>query len=337
MEKPLYTISAQDLCIGYTRKKQEIKVHDGLNFQLLPGQLYCLLGPNGVGKSTLIKTLLGHIPALSGSIYINGKDLKKLSAEQMAKTASVVLTDRVSSGNLHVADLVALGRVPFTNWAGRLAEADLHIIAKAMEATKINYFKDKPLSEISDGQRQKAMIARALAQDGQLIILDEPTAHLDLINRHEIMQLLRTICKTENKSILVITHDLEVAIETADELWLMQCGEPLIQGSPEDLIVSGKIQHLLTSPGLYFDIHHGRVRSTYPDTVTTIHGPAALCQWFLAALYKAGLQHLGSDYEIHLFEEPFKVMVKTPTGGFEGETIRAAVDFLLMAEDERLK
>src|SRR5690606_38669822 len=173
------------------------------------------------------------------------KPIGQLSPRDMARNVSVVLTDRISPGNLTVRQLVALGRIPFTSWLGSMSPEDEQAVQKALDATHIGYIENRKVSEISDGQLQKTMIARALAQDGELMVLDEPTAHLDLVNRMEIMQLLREIAHSRNKAILVVTHDLDIAVEAADEFWLMTCGGALTTGSPEDLILSGSINQLL--------------------------------------------------------------------------------------------
>lgn len=270
MDKANYILEGKNVAIGYRKGKYPLKVSEHLDFQLSAGKLTCLLGPNGVGKSTLIKTLMGQLPPLAGDITFAGIPLHQQHPRQLAQKISVVLTDRITAGNLTVQQLVALGRTPFTNWLGKLSSEDQHIIKEALQATKTLYLKDQLISEISDGQLQKVMIARALAQDGQLIILDEPTAHLDLINRYETMHLLREITKRQGKSILVVTHDLEIAVETADHLWIMQCGEPLTTGTPEDLIISDKINLLTTGSGLAFDKNTGKIRLTSPRDLINI-------------------------------------------------------------------
>ncbi|AWW29802.1 ABC transporter ATP-binding protein [Echinicola strongylocentroti] len=288
MDVPQYILEGKGVSIGYHKGKQAVKVGESLSFQLSKGKLNCLLGPNGVGKSTLVKTIMGHLPSMAGEIIFSGIPLHEQHPRQLAQKISVVLTDKITAGNLTVTQLVALGRTPFTNWLGKLSAEDKRIISEAMRATKIYYLKDQLISEISDGQLQKVMIARALAQDGQLIILDEPTAHLDLINRYEIMHLLRDITQQQGKSILVVTHDLEIAIETADHLWIMQCGEPLTTGTPEDLIISGKINLLTTGSGLTFDPTLGKIRPAASQDHTNIHGPDHLVQWLKLALQKSG-------------------------------------------------
>ncbi|TNF39574.1 MAG: ABC transporter ATP-binding protein, partial [Cytophagales bacterium] len=220
-------LQGKDLQLGYLKngKRREVLAH--LDFELFTGEMTCLLGPNGVGKSTLVKAIMAQLQPWQGSLNLDGQAISSYSQERLARKMAVVLTEPVFPGNMTVGELVALGRTPYTGWSGRLSLEDQKEVEKAIALTNIVYLKSERLSEISDGQRQKAMIARAIAQNGDLIILDEPTAHLDLVNRFEIMDLLREIALEENKGVLVVTHDLEIAIETADRFWLLTCGNPL--------------------------------------------------------------------------------------------------------------
>ncbi|WP_373397120.1 ABC transporter ATP-binding protein [Algoriphagus halophilus] len=252
-------VIGNNLSLGYQRGELRKEILKGLNFELYSGQLTCLLGPNGVGKSTLVKAILREVLPWKGSIQLFGENVQEYSSSNLAKTLSVVLTEPVSPGNMTVGQLVALGRIPHTGWTGKLSKKDQEAVKKALADTKISYLEQERLSEISDGQRQKAMIARALAQNGQIMILDEPTAHLDLINRYEIMHLLREICQKQEKAILVVTHDLEIAMETADQFWLLTCGLPLISGIPEELVLSGEINQLLPGDKFHFDPEKGRI------------------------------------------------------------------------------
>ncbi len=287
-------LRGENLHLGYHTAGKTISVAENINFGLQSGKLTCLLGPNGVGKSTLIKTVMGQIPSLAGNLFLHERPIKNYTAKQLATKISVVLTDKISSGNLTVQQLVELGRIPHTGWLGKLSKPDQEKVDLAIQRTKVGYLKDKKLSELSDGQLQKAMIARALAQDGELLILDEPTAHLDLINRFEIMHLLRDIALDSNKAVLVVTHDLEIAIETADEFWLMQCGFPLTTGTPEDLIVTDKINLLLPSTQLTFDKAAGKIQPLSIHSYPIIHGPEDWVKWVKLALRKRNI-HASSN------------------------------------------
>ncbi|WP_332911217.1 ABC transporter ATP-binding protein [Algoriphagus boritolerans] len=287
-------------------KKPKKEILNDLNFQLYSGELTCLLGPNGVGKSTLIKAILGQIKPWKGELKIDNQSLENLGIEELAKRISVVLTDPVFPGNMTVGQLVALGRTPHTGWSGKLNKLDREIVEKALSDTKIAYLRDERLSEISDGQRQKAMIARALAQDGKLMILDEPTAHLDLVNRFEIMELLRDIAAQKGKAVLVVTHDLDIAIETADRFWLLNCGTPLISGKPEDLIISGKINQLLPGDKYRFSLDRGKIEFEIRDSGFEIEGPPELVFWVEKALRKAGILNLS--HPVSVTKEPFTIV-----------------------------
>jgi iron complex transport system ATP-binding protein len=298
-------LEGKGLTLGYFHQKAKKEILENLNFQLFSGELTCLLGPNGVGKSTLIKAVLGQIKPWKGEILIENQAIENLGVEELAKRISVVLTDPVFPGNMTVGQLVALGRTPHTGWSGKLGEKDREIVEKALSDTKIQYLRDERLSEISDGQRQKAMIARALAQDGKLMILDEPTAHLDLVNRFEIMELLRDIAAQKGKAVLVVTHDLDIAIETADRFWLLNCGTPLISGKPEDLIISGRINQLLSGEKYRFSVERGKLEFEIQNLRFEISGPPELVFWVRKALVKAGIAETNDP--IFVKKDPFSI------------------------------
>jgi iron complex transport system ATP-binding protein len=298
-------VRGMNLTLGYLRGSSRKEILVDLNFSLFSGELTCLLGPNGVGKSTLVKAILGELTPWHGEIRLKGKRIHSYSNENLSKQLSVVLTQPVFPGNMTVGQLVALGRIPHTSWTGKLSFADGKVIEQSMESTKISYLKDERLGEISDGQRQKAMIARALAQDGQVMVLDEPTAHLDLVNRFEIMGLLHEIAISQNKAVLVVTHDLEIALETADRFWLMNCGLPLIAGLPEDLVISGQINKLLPSEKFKFSVERGRIESSTSQISFQLSGSPELIPWLKNALVKAGIYSL--DFPIHITNEPIAI------------------------------
>lgn len=292
------SITGTNLSLGYSKGSARKKILDNLNFALFPGELTCLLGPNGVGKSTLVKAILGQLKPFDGEVLLNEKPISSFSNEGLAKALSVVLTEPFLPGNMTVGQLVAMGRTPHTNWTGRLAENDRKVMESSLSATKIEYLRDERLSEISDGQRQKALIARALAQDGKIMVLDEPTAHLDLVNRYEIMHLLREISKSQGKAILVVTHDLEIALEAADRFWLLNCGSPLISGLPEDLVISGQINQLLPGDNFRFSMKKGRIEPKHEGLKFDVSGPPELTAWVEKALEKSGIKELPHKIEV---------------------------------------
>ncbi|MBN2596103.1 MAG: ABC transporter ATP-binding protein [Marinifilaceae bacterium] len=239
----------RNLSIGYGSKI----VAGNLSAIIPSGELICLLGSNGTGKSTLMRSICGFQPVLGGLILIDNQEVHQLNEKELSKQIAVVLTDRVVVPNANVQELVGYGRSPYTGMLGRLNAADKIIVARAMEQCGIAHKKDSLLTSLSDGERQKAFIAKALAQDTPLIILDEPTAFLDLPARVEIMQLLRDIANTSGKSILMSTHDLDLALQLSDRLWLLQNGGPLITGSPEDLLLKNAFQKMFQHKGVVFD------------------------------------------------------------------------------------
>lgn len=214
---------------------------------LHPGHLACLLGPNGAGKSTLMRTIAGLQAPLGGTLQINGDN--KIDANKIA----IVTTERIHSQGLLVKDVVELGRSPHTGFFGRLTSEDKDVVVWAAELTGIGPLMSRSMATLSDGERQKVMIAKALAQQTPLILLDEPTAFLDFPSKVSTLLLLNRLCQEQGKSILVSTHDLDLALQTAQELWLMPKGQPLIQGTPRELAESGALAKCFQTPHLLFD------------------------------------------------------------------------------------
>jgi iron complex transport system ATP-binding protein len=266
----------------------------------------------------LIKAILGEITPWEGRLLLKQELLSSYSIQDRAKHIAVVLTDPIYPGNLTVGQLVALGRTPHTNWLGHLGNTDRALVEKALADTHIGYLRDARLGELSDGQRQKAMIARALAQDGSVIVLDEPTAHLDLVNRLEIMSLLREISRSQGKAILVVTHDLDIALETSDRFWILNCGLPLLAGKPEDLVLSGQIQALFPSDRYQFNVARGRVEWSQAVPDFLIEGPAEQVYWVKKALVKAGIASLDQTLMI---TAPFGLRLGEKTFGTLEELI----------------
>jgi iron complex transport system ATP-binding protein len=321
-------LTAEKLILGYQKGRITKKVAENISFSLEKGKLTCLLGPNGVGKSTLIKTIMGQLPPLGGKIQLNGKGIQQIGTKEISKKIAVVLTEKINSGTLTVRQLVELGRIPHTGWLGKLSEKDQFKVNYAIQATNIQYLAGTLLSELSDGQLQKVMIARALAQDGEILILDEPTAHLDLVNRFEIMHLLRKIAKEERKAVLVVTHDLEIAIETADEFWLMQCGLPLVTGLPEDLIIRQEIDILLPTDKLTFDKISGKVQTLNESKVMAIKGTNPMNKWLALALKKSNTSTFSEDTVLEIKENPFSIDLKDKKKFQSFSSIEALLVFL---------
>ncbi len=245
-------LATENLTIGYPHKKANFEVQKNLNLNLKSGTLTCILGNNGIGKSTLLRTIAGMQKALSGDVFIHKKNSKNYSPVSLSKHISLVLTEALPPSNLSVYELVALGRQPYTNWLGKLTDLDKEIIAKALKQTQVTTLAPKKIHELSDGQKQRVMIARALAQNTDIIILDEPTVHLDIHHKIAILKLLNNISKTLNKSILIATHEVNFALQLADELWLMYPDKCII-GPPKSLIKNNTLQELFKSNLIKFD------------------------------------------------------------------------------------
>lgn len=237
-------IAAHNLAIGYKSGNLEVVVGRLASLELKQGKLTCLLGANGVGKSTLLKTITGNLQPLEGEVAINGKSLDQLTVNEKARQIAVVLTDKANLGFTTVKEMITLGRNPYTNWLNTLGTRDSAAINKALQAIAMADFADRPLTELSDGNLQKVIIGRAIAQETDIIVLDEPTIHLDIANKTMIMELLQSLCRKHNKTILLSTHDLELARQYADQFWLMG-KDRLAQGFPEDLILAGELDKTL--------------------------------------------------------------------------------------------
>lgn len=281
---------ASDLCIGYSGKGKEVmRIHENLNLELKAGELTFLLGPNGAGKSTLIRTLVGFQPKLDGEVTINGRRIEGYNEQEYSKLVSVVLTERSSVGGMTVRELVGLGRYPHVGFFGILRRKDRLVVEKAIQQVGIADLANKYVSELSDGERQKAMIAKALAQETPIVVLDEPTAFLDLPSKIEIMVLLHELANNTNKSILLSTHDLELALQLADRIWLLSKGRPMVSGVPEDLVLSGKFNSFFEREGILFDKETGSFRVHNPLAKSIhINGVGVEAQWVANALVRNG-------------------------------------------------
>ncbi len=203
--------------------------------------MVCLLGPNGTGKSTLLRTLTGLQPVLAGSVQVRGDELARLTVAQIATRLAVVLTERVEANHMTAYDLAALGRYPHTNWAGQLSQADHEVVRDAMRRTRCEALAQRSVAQLSDGERQRVMIARALVQSTPFIVLDEPTAFLDLPRRIETMRLLNTLANDKQLAILVSTHELDLALRFAHRLWVLTEDRQFIQGAPAALLKDGTL------------------------------------------------------------------------------------------------
>ena len=243
-------IILRDLGIGYTTKHGVITVAEGINGTICSRELTCLLGANGVGKSTLLRTLSAFQPKIQGEIMI---ELSDWTDKELSRLIGVVLTEKPDVRNMTVRELVSLGRSPYTGFWGTYSKEDLQIVDEAISLVGIDLLSRRMVHTLSDGERQKVMIAKALAQQTPVIYLDEPTAFLDYPSKVEVLQLLRRISREAGKTIFLSTHDVELALQLADVVWLMTRGEQMAIGSPKTLAKQGDLGRFIEREGISFD------------------------------------------------------------------------------------
>lgn len=326
-------LTLHDLAIGYTNARHaDMVVASGLNVTLAAGELVAMIGPNGAGKSTLIRTLAGLQKPLRGQACLDGDDLHRLPPVELARRLAVVLTERVNAGNLSAYALVALGRHPYTDWRGGLSAHDETIIRWALTAVGAAQLAARPVIELSDGERQKVMIARALAQEAPVLILDEPTAFLDLPRRVELMRLLGQLAYTTQRAILVSTHDLDLALRIADRLWLLPATGQLSVGLPEELVLNGALQQTFASEGVEFDISQGAFKlHRSPCGPIGLSGDGVVAQWTARALERVGYEVIANATDL-----PLRIQVNG--GGWHVITPRQQEEYASLAEVvERVK
>lgn len=215
-------ITLKNLVVGYPDGRHTRQLNHAANEEAHDGMLTCLIGANGAGKSTLLRTIAGFQLPLEGTVLLGGDDVRALSPRQRAERMAVVLTDRPDVMCTTVWEMVATGRAPFTGFWGHLSGKDRGIVTRSLRLVGIEWMADRTVASLSDGERQKVMIAKALAQQTPVILLDEPTAFLDYPSRVEVMQLLLNIAHEEHKTVLLSTHDLDLALQTADRIWLFE-------------------------------------------------------------------------------------------------------------------
>lgn len=247
------TVTAVGLTTGYKVKGGIRRVTSDINGSLRSGQLTCLLGPNGAGKSTLLKTLIAFLPPVEGEVLIMGKNVSEYTDAELARVIGIVLTERPALTNMTVEELVGLGRSPYTGYWGRLGSADMDIVERSIKLVGISSLKGRNVATLSDGERQKVMIAKALAQKTPVIFLDEPTAFLDYPSKIEMMLLLRRLAREEGKTVFLSTHDLEIALQIADCVWLLDKVHGVTVGTPRQLADDGSLERYFHCDGMVFD------------------------------------------------------------------------------------
>ena len=289
-------LQTRNLTIGYRSKGNVLELAKDINVEVRNGELVCLIGPNGCGKSTLMRTIAGLQKPLRGEASIAQVDVNQIKPHQYAKLLSLVLTDKVSVGAMTVMDIVSIGRYPYTNYFAKLQAEDHDMIDRSLESVHLAAYKHQFFNELSDGEKQRVLIAKALAQDTPLIMLDEPTAHLDLPNRVEIINLLKKLTKETNKAILLSTHELDLALQTADTIWLMDRGEGLRTGVPEDLVLSGVFEQVFKSKSFRFDKHSGSFKVLHQTKgKVSVAGNDVHDTWVRRALEREGYQIVDAN------------------------------------------
>lgn len=313
------TIDIDNLSIGYTAKASVNTVADHIHAGINSGELTCLLGANGVGKSTLLRTLSAFQPKLGGSIQIQGREIESYTDKELSTVISVVLTEKCEIHNMTVREIIGLGRSPYTGFWGTLEEEDKNIINRSIALVKIENLAERMVHTLSDGERQKVMIAKALAQETPVIFLDEPTAFLDFPSKVEMMQLLHRLSRQTQKTIFLSTHDLELALQIADKIWLMDKTKGVIVGTPEDLSLDGSLNRFFARKGILFDCESGlfRMENEYNREICLIGGGQdyAMIQ---KALLRNGIKadrEIRSDCSIRISESDGKKIYSVNLSG----------------------
>ncbi|MBN8578062.1 MAG: ABC transporter ATP-binding protein [Cytophagales bacterium] len=278
-------LETHSLQVGFRNRAGDKVLFEPLSLALNRGELVCFMGLNGAGKTTLIKTLAGIHPPLEGVVTTT-------------QSVAIVLTEKITGTQMTVRDLVTYGRYPYLDWWLTLSAHDQAIIERAIQQVNLSAIADNQLSQVSDGQLQMALIAKALAQDAAILLLDEPTAHLDLNNRVEIMNLLRNLAHRAGKTILVATHELDLALQTADKIWLATPNKKIITGVPEDLVLDGSFDSVFQLKG--FDLKTGKItHQAYRPLSIALEGSSHEFLWTKNALERCGYK-ISSESSLHL-------------------------------------
>lgn len=290
------TIELRHLRTGYTERRRSVVISPDLSLSIRPGEIVMLMGPNGSGKSTLMHTMAGLLPPLAGEVQLGEKPLSSLTMKEVARQLSLVLTERIPAGNMDVWEVVTIGRYPYTGFRGVLSAEDKRICEEALDTCRLTELRERIFDTLSDGEKQRVMIARALAQETPLILLDEPTAHLDLPSRLEVTTMLRTLAHKLGKSILISTHELDLALGWADTIWLLDRSGAITAKAPEDLILDGDIERVFGDPRLRFDQERGEFSiAEEPGQQIHLTGEGLRYSWTYRALHRLGYGIISGD------------------------------------------
>ena len=290
------TIRVIGLETGYRDKKKTTVITKGINASLYAGELTCLLGPNGAGKSTLLKTLTAFIPPIAGEVLIDGRELNQYSDVDLSRVIGVVLTEKLNINNMSVEELTGMGRSPYTGFWGHMTAHDKMIVDEAIDLVGLDHLRQRMVQTLSDGERQKVMIAKALAQETPVIFLDEPTAFLDYPSKVEIMQLLQRLAREKEKTVFLSTHDLELALQIADKVWLIDKPHGVTTGIPEDLSLNGDMSKYFHREGISFDLDTGLFKIDFRLTNNIIlKGTGSVARMVRKALIRHGVSTNGTN------------------------------------------
>lgn len=307
-------LETRGLTIGYGKG---ITVLSELDITLMAGELVCIIGANGSGKSTLLRTLADVQKPLAGEVLLSGVPINEMRPRDIAKEIGLVFTESTNAGGLTVTELVSLGRYPHTGFFGRLNTEDKRIVSDAISSVGVGHKSESYVAELSDGERQKVMIAKALAQQTPLILLDEPTAFLDIASKIETMRLLHQLAREQGKGVIVSSHDISQALLLSDRLWIVTADGKLIQGGTEDLVLSGMLDAIFKGDGIRFDANAGNYisRVTYSKCVSLSGADDKLIHWCKNALQRNGINTSTEVTDIHVeIETPNSILLKNRDG-----------------------
>lgn len=328
-------IQLQNLSIGYHSKRgANVRyVASDIDASLYNGELTTILGANGIGKSTLIRTITKSQPPLKGDVLLMNRSINSYTSGELATIVSVVLTDKLDLKNTKVFDLVGMGRAPYTGFWGALQPSDIEIVEQSLELVNISSLGNRMVDTLSDGERQKVMIAKALAQQTPVILLDEPTAFLDFPSKVETMQLLHKLAKELGKTILLSTHDLDLALQVADKIWIMDGTSKLHIGVPEDLALDGSLVHFFERKGVVFDKSSGLFRIDYKiERQARVEGSGFRYSMVCKALLRCGVSVDSSsdDVVIRVSETQIEVQQNNSQQCLKVETIEELLEQILL-------
>lgn len=303
-------IKITDLCTGYGKDKI---VSKKLNLNAPRGEFIVMIGPNGCGKSTLFRTISGLQRPMEGDIFIEGKSIRQIGVKEKASLFALVLTDKIDIDSLTVFDIVSMGRYPYVGMYGNLSAEDKDIVYDAIDSCGISHLKDKEFNHLSDGEKQRVMIGRALAQQTPIILLDEPTAHLDIPNRISIIMMLKHLATDLQKSVITITHDLELALSWSDRVWLMNHKGEVFDGVPEDLVFGNFINDVFQSDKVIFDINNGNFipNLKYGNRRAVVFSDTYRKNWLVKALCRIGVSLVNDDnYDFAVYDKNDKIIIE---------------------------